>query len=290
MKTTSTVILAAFALTVLASGCVWKSDHETLQAQLKKMKSDLKGEIQQKEATIKQLNAEIKKKDAKIKELEGTIAGLKKEGTAYELRLSHLQGKMAAVLKDRSRLKQSAAELKAALALISKRKAEADRRVQQFRDLLNKFKALISAGKLRVKIANGKMVLELPTDVLFASGSAKLSDAGIQAIAEITAILATLTKRRFQVEGHTDNVPIKTARFRSNWELASTRAVGVVKAMVEAGMDGGRISAASFGEFQPVAANDSTEGKTANRRIEIVVVPDLSSLPGFKELQKVVGK
>ena len=136
------------------------------------------------------------------------------------------------------------------------------------------------------KIADGRMVLALPTDVLFASGKAKLSDAGKAAVTEVTAVLVTLHKRRFQVEGHTDNVPIKTPRYPSNWELSAARALGVVKTMLEANMTGALVSAAGFGEFRPVATNDTPEGRGANRRIEIVLVPDLSSLPGFSELKK----
>ena len=132
---------------------------------------------------------------------------------------------------------------------------------------------------------DGRMVLALPTDVLFASGKAKLSDAGKAAVTEVTAVLVTLHKRRFQVEGHTDNVPIKTHRYNSNWQLAAARALNVVEAMMEAGMTGARISAAAFGEYRPVAGNDSDAGKAQNRRIEIVMEPDLSSLPGFNELK-----
>ena len=158
-----------------------------------------------------------------------------------------------------------------------------------FKGLLAKFKKLIDSGKLRVKIVDGRMVLELPTDVLFSSGKAKLSDEGTIAIQVIAAVLATIPGRRYQVEGHTDNVPIKTSRYPSNWELAAARAIGVTKAMIVAGMPGETISAASFGQFRPLSTNDTAEGKATNRRIEIVLVPDLSSLPGFDELNTAVG-
>jgi chemotaxis protein MotB len=98
--------------------------------------------------------------------------------------------------------------------------------------------------------------------------------------------LSAIPDRKFQVEGHTDNVPIRTEQFPSNWELASARALTVLKTMVDAGMPAARVSAASFGDSKPAASNDSSDGKAQNRRIEIVVVPDLSTLPGFEELQK----
>lgn len=133
------------------------------------------------------------------------------------------------------------------------------------------------------------MVVELATDILFGSGSATLSRGGRDAIKEVTSILATIPDRKFQIEGHTDDVPIATATFPSNWELASARAITVVKTMLQHGMPVERISAASYADVRPAVANDSKEGRAANRRIEIVVVPDLSTLPGFEELNQVAG-
>src|SRR5690606_26894562 len=141
-------------------------------------------------------------------------------------------------------------------------------------------------SRLQVKIVDGRMVVALPTDILFASGRADLSPEGKAAITEVGAVLATIPERQFQVEGHTDNVPIKTDRFPSNWELAAARAITVVRALREAGVEAERVSAASYGEFRPVATNDQPEGKQANRRIEIVVVADLSQLPGAEALER----
>ena len=137
-----------------------------------------------------------------------------------------------------------------------------------------------------MKIVDGRMVVALATDVLFGSGSATLSAEGKSAVAEVAAVLASIPDRKYQVEGHTDDVPIKTAQYPSNWELASARALTVVKAMIDAGVPADRISGASFAESKPAVANATPEGRSANRRIEIVVVPDLSSLPGFDELNR----
>ncbi len=253
---------------------------EELDARNKKVKT-LEEEIAEREAKIKELDAQIVNLEEKIRLKEAEIVSLEesKQGVESEL---------AAVVKDRARLRASAEELEKALSEASKRKAEAEKRVAEFRNLLARFKSLIDAGKLKVKIVAGRMVLELPTDVLFASGRAKLSSDGETAIGEIGQILATIPDRNFQVEGHTDNIPISTSRYPSNWELAAARAVTVVKTLRAAGMRGEVLSAASFGEFRPVASNDAAEGRAANRRIEIVIVPDLSSLPGFDELNQAV--
>ena len=127
------------------------------------------------------------------------------------------------------------------------------------------------------------MVLVLPADILFESGSAALSQKGSRAIEEITAILKANSNCKYQIEGHTDNVPIHTPRFPSNWELASVRALGVLHTMVAAGMPPGILSSASFSDTRPLKSNEKEDGRRANRRIEIALIPDLSVLPLERE-------
>lgn len=222
-------------------------------------------------------------------ELEGQLARARGDEQSARAELRSTQAELAQVVKDRSALKGSVEEMKRALDELARRKAEADRRIGEFRALLDRFKTLIDAGKLKVKIVDGRMVVQLQSDVLFASGSAALSKDGKVSVVEVARVLADIPGRKFQVEGHTDNVPIKTEQFPSNWELASARALTVLRAMTDGGLAADRVSAASFGDTKPAAPNDTPEGKAQNRRIEIVVVPDLSSLPGFDELQKAGG-
>jgi chemotaxis protein MotB len=100
----------------------------------------------------------------------------------------------------------------------------------------------------------------------------------------VAQVLATIGDRRFMVSGHTDNVPIKTARFPSNWELSTARAVEVVQLLVAGGMKPTVLGAAGYGENDPVATNDTPEHKAQNRRIEIVLEPNLSDLPNLDNL------
>ena len=177
-----------------------------------------------------------------------------------------------------------------ALAESNLRQSEVDKRMTEYRDLVGKFKALIDSKTLLVKIDKGRMVVGMATDILFPSGSAKLSKPGKAAVANVGKLLASIAGREFQIEGHTDNVPIGSAGFSSNWDLASQRAINVLTVMKEAGVPQERLSAASFGETRPVSPNETAEGRAANRRIEIVVVPDLSGLPGFDELNRMSGE
>lgn len=184
-----------------------------------------------------------------------------------------------------SDLKTSLEDLKKAYNEMLERRKEEQKRLAEFRELTERFKSLIDAGTLKVKIVDGKMVVSLGSDILFSSGSSQLSEAGNAAIREVAKELASIRDRDFQIEGHTDNIPIRSETF-TNWDLASARAMSVLKLMIESGMPPTRISAASYGETKPIADNSTNEGRALNRRIEIVVVPDLSGLPGYEELQK----
>lgn len=288
--------LALSLAVALASplGCVSAGDYEALQRDLAEQKAGYTESLERETSRRKQLETQLAAEKQKAQELEGRIAALEKtlnETVAQRDRITGeadgLRSELANVVKDKSRLKSSVDEMKLALEELKQRKAQADQRIAEFRGLLERFKGLIDAGKLRVKIVEGRMVVELATDVLFASGSAKLSKDGQAAIREVAEVLKDIEGRAFQVEGHTDNVPIKTAQYPSNWELAAARSLTVVKEMIDAGMPSARVSAAAFGEHKPAAANDTKEGKASNRRIEIVVVPDLSGLPGFEELKQV---
>ncbi len=236
-------------------------------------------------AELNQARADLKAEQTRATTLAAEKSSLQQQLTTASSELKRTSDDLASTVKDKAGLKSSVDEMKAALDELNKRKAEADRRITEYRNLLARFQSLIDAGKLKVKIVDGRMVVALASDILFASGSAGLSKEGKASVEEVAAVLSSIPDRKFQVEGHTDNVPIKTAQFPSNWELASSRSLTVLKTMVEAGMPAGRVSAASFGESKPTAPNDSADNRALNRRIEIVVVPDLSTLPGFDELK-----
>jgi chemotaxis protein MotB len=265
MKATAS---SSLVLLLLSSACVSQSTYDAL----KRDRDGLEGDLTKSRDESTSLQAALSAEQAKVKDLSG--------------RIDRLTADMAAMTKDKSRLQASVDDMARALAELEKRRAEAEARVAEFKNLLARFRSLIDAGKLKVKIVDGRMVVVLATDILFASGSASLSKDGKAAIAEVAQVLRSIPQRAFQVEGHTDNVPISTAQYPSNWELAAARAINVLKAMVDAGLPAERVSAASFADTRPVATNELSDGKAQNRRIEIIIVPDLSALPGFEELKR----
>lgn len=162
---------------------------------------------------------------------------------------------------------------------LRKAKEDADKRAALFKSITEKFRALIDSGKLQVVMRHGRMVVKLPASVLFSSGSAELSKDGQAAVADVARILKQFRDRQFEVAGHTDNIPVSpTSPFKTNLELSSARAVTVAQALEKGGMNAAHLSAAGYAEFQPVASNAKEAGRQENRRIEIVLVPNLSEL------------
>ena len=167
---------------------------------------------------------------------------------------------------------------------LRRQKAAAEARAATFRGLVEKLRSMIDAGQLKVAIRNGRMLIVLPNDVLFDSGRTDLRVAGQATLKQVAEALTGIADRRFLVAGHTDNVPIRTARFPSNWELSTARAVEVARLLVGAGMKAESVGAAGYAEFDPVAPNGTPQGRALNRRIEIILEPNLSDLPSLDGL------
>jgi chemotaxis protein MotB len=248
----------------LSAGCVSKKKYIALEGVLAKTREA------------------VKDRDEERKDLEARL-----EVCAQDRKqLAECRQDLARIIAEKGQLSSDIQEMTAALVELARQQKEAENRIKEYRAVVEKFQALEAAGKLKIRVVDGRVVLELATDVLFASGRATLNRDGKAALLEVATILATLPDKRFQIEGHTDNVPIRTTQFPSNWELAADRSISVVKTLIDGGMTPESVSAASYGEYRPIEPNDSREQKSANRRIEIVMVPDLSQLPGFDELER----
>lgn len=298
MQTSGTRFAAAFALLALplaGGACVRVETYDDAVYQMQAARADAAQKAQQLAMTGQQLMA-----------LQAEVARLGREVTARDQRLAELSlgrandqkkiddlvalnaelgarlkslGKGAEALADeRGALAKALADTRARLEELRKQQAAAEARAAAFKDLAARFQKLVDAGHLKVAMRGGRMILVLSNDVLFDSGRPDLKDDGKKTLGEVARVLKGLPDRRFQVAGHTDNVAINTQRFPSNWELSAARAVAVVKLFLEQGMEARHLSAAGYGEFDPVAANDAPEGRAKNRRIEIALVPNLGEL------------
>ena len=113
--------------------------------------------------------------------------------------------------------------------------------------------------------------VELRTDILFTSGSAQPAPSAVPVLERLAQVLAPLPNS-IRVEGYTDNVPIRTSVFYSNWELSAARAGSVVRVLAGQGIDAGRLAVVGYGEQRPAASNDTAEGRNANRRVVVVIL------------------
>jgi chemotaxis protein MotB len=169
--------------------------------------------------------------------------------------------------------------------------AEADKRLATFKAVSEKLRKMIDLGKLEVTIRHGRMMVKLPAGVLFASGSAQLSTEGQGTIKEVAGALREFRDRRYMVAGHTDNVPIGPSNYKSNWELSTARALTVTEDLASAGMNPSKLVAAGYGEYDPIRPNGTEAGRTENRRIEIVLLPNVEELsPMLKDGSGASGK
>jgi chemotaxis protein MotB len=248
------VSVAALAAT---TGCVSKGRYDDAVAQTKLTRAELAKQT----TSLQQTAAERDQVQAEVARLKGILDQYAMSSdhhrTVSQTRISELQKRLS--------------ELQAAQAAVEARAA-------LYRELSLKLKQQIDAGDLTVVLRDGRMVLQLPNDVLFDTGRTEIKPAGKRALEAIGAVMKSMPQRHFQVAGHTDNVPIHTARFASNWELSSGRALRVVHFLVEKGVEPGTLSAAGYAEIDPVAANDSVEGRRANRRTEVTLQPNIDEL------------
>ncbi len=239
---------------------------------------------------VKKLRSSIDEATKANNKLRENIALMRAENQTLANRLAELGENVQKLLGEKGLLADDLAATKEREARL-RREQEAQRaRMAKYRKVIEKFQKLVSSGKLKIRIVRGRMVVEMASNILFPSGKAKLHELGEDALGELAGILRTIHDRDFQVAGHTDNVPMRSGRFRSNWELSTARSVTVVKFLQEAGVNPQRLSASGYAEYQPAASNDTEEGKAENRRIEIVLMPNLDELPDMSGIQGELGK
>lgn len=133
------------------------------------------------------------------------------------------------------------------------------------------FSTLIDQEKVKLKRHDDFIELELKSELLFPSGSARLNDTAYSLLTEVAEILNGIPNQ-IRIEGHTDNLPISNIVYPSNWELSAARATSVVRDLADNGIKPTRLSATGYGEFRPLAANDTAVNRAKNRRIAFVVL------------------
>jgi chemotaxis protein MotB len=295
-------VAAALAPLLALSACVPKdkydaalanaqTEHAQLLASQEREKAD-DAQIADLKKQLADAAAQIQARDEKLSDMSTSDHNLQAhldEATAINAKLrgelERLGKNVDTILQEKGTLTKALDDAKTRLEELRKAQAAAEARAQLFQKFVQKFKALIDAGQLKITTRRGRLVLQLPNDVLFDVGQTAIKTAGRDALTQVGQVLRTIQGRSFQVAGHTDNLPIQTARFPSNWELSTERAVEVVKFLVSKGDEPRSLSAAGYGEFDPVGNNDTPEGRAKNRRIEITLQPNLDELVAAPEIK-----
>jgi chemotaxis protein MotB len=224
------------------------------------------------------------------KEQSNTLAGLNKNlqdlHKDYE-NLKSTSGSTVASLSDDIKNKQMELEKK------ENALKEKESKLQELQGIINRQDSIMRAltgtvknallgfnpDELTVYMKDGKVYVSMSDKLLFKSGSADVESKGKEALKKLAEVLNKNSDINIAIEGHTDNVPIKTALYKDNWDLSANRATNVVRLLTnEYNIDPHRLTAAGKGEFFPVADNSTTEGKAKNRRTEIVLSPKLDEL------------
>jgi chemotaxis protein MotB len=243
---------------------------------------DLEARTAALQAQVEKLAGDVKARDQKLADASVDLSNTHKNAddlvimnAELQKRLEHAGLSVQQLASERGNLSVALAETKKKLEELAKLEAAAEARTAEMKAIAKSFQGMIDAGQLKVVVRDGRIVLQLPNDVLFDSGKTNLKEQGKTALGEIAKVLKPMKGKHFEVAGHTDDVAIQSARFPSNWELSTARAVTVTKLLVEKGVDPKELSAAGYGEFAPVAGNTTTEGRAKNRRIEIVLLPNV---------------
>jgi len=274
--------LPFLALTALACG----HSEDEWQAQLGKYNKLLSMH----EQTVQDDQA----KQAELATAKAQIDQLKSELEKMGVNMESLNEQLQQTGTQKEQLSKSVQDMQRALDEYKTRAAQLERIKQRFEALRDKLKKLTELG-LKVEIRRNRMVIRLPGDVLFASGQDKLRPEGkpvLNAVAEVIRKDPQLAGRYFQIAGHTDDKPLVGGRFGDNWGLSLMRAREVLLYLIApvdpkkggGGLDKTRLHPAGYGETDPVAKNDTDEGRQQNRRVELVLLPDVEEMLDLRSL------
>jgi chemotaxis protein MotB len=247
-----------------------------------------------------ELNSELGNVRSQITDLEQKLASgsasAQEEITKLQKQASELEANAARIAKEREQLRQEQSQLAATLEQERLAKEEEIKRLTRTQEELSKsLQDEISKGNITIQQVRDRLTINMVDRVLFDSGQAQVKPAGVKVLKQVADVLNKISDKQIRIEGHTDNVPISSKlqdRFKTNWELSTARATTVVRYLIDqGGVDRQYLSAVGYADTHPLASNDSEEGRSSNRRIEIVLYPkDLKEIAGQVETSTAASK
>jgi len=277
MKRYSPLLLLVSLAACVTTGTFKAQQSET--ASQKKRADDLQSQYDALKSTT---TAQIADLTGKLKATEDTLASAQTSNhdlqQALDAKKGELSAKISELIKDRDALQKQLDDAKAAKAAAeAAAAAEIEKTKKSYEDLTAGLQSEIAAGQIQITQLKGKLTVNLVDKILFDSGRAEIKGDGTKVLDKVASVLNGVADKNIRIEGHTDNVPISGAlmsKYASNWELSTARATSVARYLQDQDkVDPTRLVAAGYGEYHPIASNDTPEGRAQNRRIEIVLVP-----------------
>jgi len=277
MKRYSPLLLLVSLAACVTTGTFKAQQSET--ASQKKRADDLQSQYDALKSTT---TAQIADLTGKLKATEDTLASAQTSNhdlqQALDAKKGELSAKISELIKDRDALQKQLDDAKAAKAAAeAAAAAEIEKTKKSYEDLTAGLQSEIAAGQIQITQLKGKLTVNLVDKILFDSGKAEIKGDGTKVLDKVASVLNGVADKNIRIEGHTDNVPISGAlmsKYASNWELSTARATSVARYLQDQDkVDPTRLVAAGYGEYHPIASNDTPEGRAQNRRIEIVLVP-----------------
>lgn len=257
----------ALAAALLLAGCVTTGTYEKKEAEAAKFKADWEAEV----AKSRQLGEQLTALRGDLDGVQAEAKGLQDKVRSTEANLVTKQQELNALREENARQQALVDELSKSKKKLEAAKADLEKKSAEYGQLASSLQSEIEQGRVELSELKGKLTVKMKDKILFASGSATVGKDGVAALTKVAEALRNVQGKLIRVEGHTDNVPTTGGPWPSNWELSTARALAVVRVLQEKGVDPTKLAAAGYGEYQPIAPNDTPEGKSLNRRIEIVL-------------------
>lgn len=236
----------------------------------------LKDDISAQKEKIAELNQMITDIEKKYNELSGAKLS---EAEQFNLALKQKSQELEAKTRELENKEKLLAERELALNELRNVIARQDSITKRLNDVLRDALLGFKSDELSVEVKNGKVYVSMSDKLLFKSGSAAVETKGKEAIKVLAGVLEKNPDIDILIEGHTDNVPIKTAVYQDNWDLSVARATSIVRILtVDYKILPTRLTASGKGEYSPRATNETPEGRALNRRTEIILSPKLDEI------------
>ncbi len=278
-KTLHFIALGSIILSLFSISCVSSKKFKRSESKVDNLQKDsisTHNRLSECYAVADMLQKDSVETHAKLNEHTKLVSNLEKEKALLENKNTLVNDDLQTLSKkSKTTIAEQESRLKKLQDLIQGQRNIMAKLKNSITDALMNYKT----DELSVYTKNGNVYVSLEEKLLFKSGSDVVDPKGKEALKSLAKIINNTSDITVMIEGHTDNVPIKTAQFKDNWDLSTARATSILRILTkDYGFDPIRITASGKGEFHPIKGNDTENGRASNRRTEIILSPNLNEL------------